>query len=217
MVELIKDLGMRFPREQSTQKKRYGLYLCECGKEFEAPTQKIKSKAQVSCGCYKKSRLGVLGSTHKESKDELYSRWASMKNRCYCKKAASYLRYGGSGIKVCEEWKNNYILFSKWAKLNGYKLGLSLDRINPHGNYEPSNCRWIPKEAQAQNIKNKKSGTSIYKGVVMMKNGRFRAKISGKHIGCFESEELAALAYNKYVSDNNTYHSINIIKKEGLK
>jgi hypothetical protein len=59
--------------------------------------------------------------------------------------------YGGRGIKVCDEWKNSYENFREWALSNGYADNLTLDRINPNGNYEPSNCRWATAKTQGNN------------------------------------------------------------------
>lgn len=75
-----------------------------------------------------------------------------MKERCSpaCN-SKQYPLYYGKGIRVCEEWKNDFQAFYNWAKQNGYSDGLSIDRINSDGNYEPSNCRWIPKESQSNN------------------------------------------------------------------
>ena len=90
-----------------------------------------------------------------------YSSYRSMMDRCYREKAANYPRYGGRGITVCDEW--HYIdVFGRWAEANGYKPGLTLDRINPDGNYEPSNCRWATNKQQARNTR--KNNFYTYKG-----------------------------------------------------
>lgn len=74
-----------------------------------------------------------------------------MRNRCYLKTNDSYYRYGGRGITVCQEWRRSFLPFSEWAKSNGYRSDKSIDRINPDGNYEPSNCRWATDKQQARN------------------------------------------------------------------
>lgn len=77
-----------------------------------------------------------------------------MKCRCYTQSASNYNRYGGKGIVVCDEWKNNFLAFYNWAINNGYSDNLTIDRINYTGNYEPSNCRWITAKEQAANKSN---------------------------------------------------------------
>lgn len=78
----------------------------------------------------------------KSTYNGLYDVWRSMRQRCYYEKHVAYRRYGGRGITVCREWRENFKTFYKWAK-NKHKIGLTLDRRNNDGNYEPSNCRFI--------------------------------------------------------------------------
>lgn len=77
--------------------------------------------------------------------------WHGMRRRCSDVRHKNYNRYGGRGIKVCDEWNNNYVAFARWSLKNGYKDNLTIDRINYDGNYEPSNCRWIPEKDQHRN------------------------------------------------------------------
>lgn len=74
-----------------------------------------------------------------------------MKQRCYRPKYEHFADYGGRGICVCDEWVHNYAAFRKWASQNGYDNGKSIDRIDPNGNYEPVNCRWVPLAEQQRN------------------------------------------------------------------
>ncbi len=93
--------------------------------------------------------------THGMSSTPSYRIWRGMKSRCYNKNNKSYKHYGGRGIKICDDWLNNAGAFCKWALNNGYKKGLSIERINVNGNYEPNNCTFIPIGEQANNKTNK--------------------------------------------------------------
>lgn len=81
----------------------------------------------------------------------IYKLWGHMKERCYNKNSTNYDRYGGRGIQVCEEWKNDFMSFYNWAMENGYQENLTLDREDNDGNYEPSNCRWVTFKEQENN------------------------------------------------------------------
>lgn len=90
----------------------------------------------------------------KRGDTRLYSIWENMKSRCYNKNVPKYETYGKKGVRVCKEWKDSYDDFHDWAISHGYNSSLSLDRINPDGNYEPSNCRWANNTEQANNKTN---------------------------------------------------------------
>lgn len=83
--------------------------------------------------------------------DNIYK---SMISRCYCKSNIRYHRYGGRGIEVCEEWKNDKMKFFDWAFSNGYSEMLTLDRKNVNEGYFPENCRWVTQKEQQNNRSN---------------------------------------------------------------
>lgn len=91
---------------------------------------------------------------HGLANTKLYKSWQRMKVRCYNKNYSHYKDYGGRGIAVCDEWLHDVVSFYNWAMDNGYQEGLTLDRINVNGNYEPSNCRWITNDEQQNNRRN---------------------------------------------------------------
>lgn len=103
---------------------------------------------------------------HNEScvgkRTKLYAVWLGINNRCTNPNQKNYYLYGGRGIKVCKEWRSNSSKFLVWARSNGYKEGLVIDRINNNGNYCPKNCRFI---TQSQNNinKRKRKDFGIYK------------------------------------------------------
>lgn len=128
---------------------------CEaCGKEFSQRADAIKK--MQSCGCLRNIENGIRLTKHSESGTRLYKIYRSMYCRCYDEKIKEYPRYGGRGIGICEEWKNDKTKFFEWAKANGYDENnpdLSLERIDVDGNYEPSNCKWIPIKEQYYNMR----------------------------------------------------------------
>lgn len=82
---------------------------------------------------------------------ELYKRWVVMRRRCYDDKFIVYSYYGGRGIRVCDEWKTDFLMFQKWALSHGWDPSLTLDRKDPKGDYSPKNCRWITLAEQQRN------------------------------------------------------------------
>lgn len=105
-----------------------------------------------SCGCYHIDKITKHGLRY----TKLYNVHKAMIDRCYKMNHDSYVNYGGRGIAVCDEWLdsiNGTSDFTKWAKENGYETGLTLDRIDNDGNYEPNNCRWVDYKVQNNNTR----------------------------------------------------------------
>ena len=128
---------------------------CSCGNTKIMPANSMKNGVQ-SCGCAISEATIKRNYKHGLSYSDIWIKYNQMKSRCYNPKEEHYYRYGGRGITVCNEWlgENGFMNFVKWAKENGYKEGLSLDRIDNDGNYEPSNCRWIKFRYQCFNRNN---------------------------------------------------------------
>lgn len=137
---------------------RYWLCRCDCGKEVEVSTEHLRSGNTKSCGCYSYELSQKLNYQHGMTDTRLHVVWKNMKRRCYCSDLESYKNYGGRGIKICDEWKNDFLAFYKWSIENGYdenaKHGeCTLDRIDNNGDYEPSNCRWVNMYVQTRNTR----------------------------------------------------------------
>jgi hypothetical protein len=91
---------------------------------------------------------------HGGRKTRLYEIWYNMRQRCYNSNIESYKNYGGRGIIVCDEWKNDFVSFRDWALSNGYTESLTLDRIDVNKDYCPENCRWVSQLIQQNNRSN---------------------------------------------------------------
>lgn len=146
------------PMDRNKYNRQKWLFKCDCGNYYvSTPDRVFKPNHPVkSCGCLndKQRKSGNNRRTHGKHDTRLYRIWQAMKNRCYNKNAPDYQKwYGGRGIKMCDEWKNNFLSFYEWSINNGYSDELSIDRINYNGDYEPSNCRWATTKEQANNTK----------------------------------------------------------------
>lgn len=207
---LLRDLGLRFPTENSKQRYRYGLYKCGyCGKEYESMSKNVNKKDTKGCGCQ------IGGKTHGLENHRLYGIWASMLRRCYNTSNKDYIYYGGKGITVCKEWKDTPAQFIE-DMFPSFQEGLSLDRIDVKGNYEPSNCRWTNQTQQCINRGMFKNNSSGFVGVSCDKNNsKFASYITVNkkriHLGYYLTAVDAVQARNKYIIDNKLTHKLSII------
>lgn len=155
------------------------LCRCKCGNFKIVHGSALRYGKTKSCGCGK--------ITHGGSSDPLYKTHYNMLDRCYNPKCESYPHYGERGIKVCDEW-HICTNFFKWAYANGYKPGLTLDRIDVDGDYCPENCRWVTMKEQQNNKTN---------NCILTINGKTQTL----------AEHIADLEINIYQLDKSTVKS----------
>lgn len=135
------------------------LFQCDCGNKVVRRGTSVSCGDQKSCGCLGKEMLNEHNKpTHGGTNTRLYSIWRAMKKRCYQPSTYGYQNYGGRGITVCKEWRDDFTAFRDWAISHGYNDDLTLDRINCNGDYEPDNCRfatWVIQENNKRKLKSK--------------------------------------------------------------
>lgn len=177
----VKELtGMRFGKLVAlyrdginNQNRAMWMCQCDCGNRKRISSHDLQHNT-VSCGCHlQKVRLKNLEKgwslnkkkekkiKHKkqtlapkgESRTRLYRIWDGMKRRCYNPKHIHYKSYGGRGIKIRDEWLNDFLKFKEWSLRNGYSDKLCIDRTDNNGNYEPNNCRWVTYKENCNNTR----------------------------------------------------------------
>ena len=125
---------------------------CSCGNTKDIYVYSILNGETTSCGCYNVENVKKMFRTHGMHEAPEYNVWGGMKKRCLNKNDESYRLYGGRGISVCPSWIDSFETF--YRDLGPRPNGATLDRIDPNGNYEPSNCRWATGPTQARNKTN---------------------------------------------------------------
>lgn len=163
-------IGKRFNRltvvsqGPTKNEKRTWNCTCDCGGIVVIPSGALKSGNSKSCGCLRIEKCSVRSMsllekvhrdqvTHGGTGTRLFRIWKGMRTRCYQKSNPSFVYYGQRGIKICDDWKNDFGTFRIWAHSNGYLPHLSIERLDVDGDYDPKNCAWIPKNEQPKNTR----------------------------------------------------------------
>ena len=177
--------------------------LCDCGNEVVLLTRQLIKGNVKSCGCLMKESIAKVGRNnikHGFHGTRQYQTWNGMKARCSNYSSEVYLSYGAKGISYDSKWETFEGFWDDMAE--GYSDDLTLDRIDPNGNYTKENCRWVNKYLQAINKNTPVTNTSGTTGVSWEEanqNWRVRISVNGKRLclGAYDSYDAAVLVRKK--------------------
>ena len=130
------------------------LCVCECGNLAEVSLPNLRSGTTKSCGCLNVEKCKVTHTKHGKCNSRLNKIYSDIKRRCNNTNRKAYDDYGGRGIVVCNEWRNDFMSFYDWSMANGYDDTLTIDRIDNDKGYSPDNCRWVNMKQQNRNKRN---------------------------------------------------------------
>lgn len=225
MSKKIEMAGKRFGRliviEEAGKDKHGHLMwrcLCDCGAERKVDGLNLRAGRTQSCGCYQRDIVKEHNTKHGLAHHPIYTVWRNMLQRCYLPTNVSYENYGERGIMVCSEWKNSPIKFIDWAELNGWQMGLEIDRYDNDQGYCPDNCRFVTRSDNELNTRLLSSTNSTgFRGVSWHKGaGKYRAsiKVDGKtyHFGFFTSAIEAARSRDRFVIKRGIHTPLNFQK-----
>lgn len=183
-------------REERTIDKVQWYCVCECGVEKLVDSYCLTKGLSKSCGCKAGQAISKSKTKHGMVGTPTYNTWVKMKERCTNPNDKRYSDWGGRGIKVCDRWLDS---FENFLEDMGEKPeGLSLDRIDNNGDYEPNNCRWADNSIQKFNSRIHSNNTSGRTGVYLTKRGTWLAQIRVNgylhQLGSFQKFEDAVKA-----------------------
>lgn len=149
-LTILSDLGL-MPTGKKGVMIRHAHCRCDCGECKPIQFEKLRSGNTSSCGCLRLERVRAAATKHGKRNHPLYAVYDGMLARCHNINHASYIRYGARGIRVCDEWSDDFTRFYDWCLSHGWRKGLQLDRINNDGDYAPGNVRFVSPRANNRN------------------------------------------------------------------
>lgn len=177
---------------------------CMCGNTCTVTSHNLTSGRKRSCGCLSRELSSKRQTIHGLRNDAIYGILDGMKKRCYSVNHKNYKHYGARGITIHQEWLESSASFFSWAKENGYREGLQIDRIDNDKGYSPDNCRWVNRICN--NINRRASNKSGFTGIVQVSYSKLypfmcAVKLKGNqnYLGWFATVEEAIAVRKAFV------------------
>lgn len=189
-LTVIEFAGRR--RTSGGESKRTWRCMCKCGNETVVDTGNLVKGMTTSCGCFDKERR----IKHGMHDTRFYRIWEDMKSRCDNPNTECFERYGGRGISYVESWKS----FENFRDemFEGYDENLTLDRIDPNGDYCKENCQWATKQEQGRNrtmMTSNKTGVTGVRTWVDRKNGTLYFVAEAQGVGIRKAKHFSTTKY----------------------